>query len=208
MGHVTSETDWCTIDINTSTGQIVFQERWQYNWLIFGDVPDWTLSEKRCFHQRADDMIWGVWSNRGWFQATGVSDFARQFAGRKLPISFDIRWVTSDRHWLVSATKVPDGYRRHPSRIDWKTRQVFICSEDFKRDRHAGGIVAHEFGHAVGNSWVMKRGDEYKETSPHHKDKASVMNTGRQVRPRHFRTIIDALNKMMPDTRFVVGGVQ
>ena len=207
MGHVTASTDWCTIDVDTDTGQIVFQQRWQYDWIEWHE-PVWTLAEKRRFHARADVMIWGVWSNRGWFKAVGGSPFARNFAGRQLPISFDIQWVTSNRHWFVDAVKVPAGFRRYGSRIEWPQRRVYICSEDFKRDRHGGGIVAHEFGHAIGNTGVLKRGDEYRPTSPHHSDKASVMNTGRRVRPRHFRTIIEAMNKMIVGTTFEVGGVK
>lgn len=121
-----------------------------------------------------------------------------------MPINLDPQWVLGRHHWEVFVTKVSVGFMDHPSRIEWVLRQIHICTEDFETNVHAGGVVAHEFGHAAGNTGVLNRGDEYNDTSPHHTDTGSVMNTGRALRERHFRTIIEEMNQMMPDTTFAV----
>jgi hypothetical protein len=107
----------------------------------------------------------------------------------------------------VFVTKVPDGFMGHPSRIEWTQRTIHLCTEDFETNRHAGGIVAHEFGHSAGNTGVLGRGDEYRPTSPHHADSGSVMNTGRALRERHFRTLVEEMNRMIPDAVFSVRSV-
>jgi hypothetical protein len=57
----------------------------------------------------------------------------------------------------------------------------------------------------MGNTWVLSRGDEYKDTSPHKGDTASVLNVGSELRRRHFRTAIEELNKMIPNTVWSIG---
>jgi hypothetical protein len=49
---------------------------------------------------------------------------------------------------------------------------------------------------------VLNRGDEYRPTLPHHADKASVINVGRELRTRHFRTMLEEMNQMIPGVRF------
>lgn len=118
--------------------------------------------------------------------------------------NFDIQWVLSNPHWTVDVTKVPPGTMSHPSRIEWDVRRIFICTEDFETTRHSGGIIAHEFGHSMGNTSALGRGDEYRKTSPHHGDTASVINVGRTLRVRHFRTMIEEMDQMIPGTRWSV----
>ncbi len=204
MGHVTRDTNRADIDLNTASGQILNVQKWRYNWKLGPGQPTWTYKEKKHFHRRADLMVWDVWSNRASFRATGKSDFARRFAGRNLPVNFDIDWVLSGGHWLVHVIKVPPGDMSHPTRVEWPSQQIFLCTEDFETTRHSGGIIAHEFGHSMGNTGVLGRGDEYRTTSPHHGDTASVINVGRALRARHFRTMIEEMNKMIADTTFSV----
>ena len=96
----------------------------------------------------------------------------------------------------------------HPTRVEYNARKIFLCTEDFETTRHAGGIVAHEFGHSMGNTGVLKRGDEYRQTSPHHGDTQSVLNVGDQLRTRHFRTVVEEMNQMIPETRWRVRQLQ
>ena len=67
--------------------------------------------------------------------------------------------------------------------------------------------VAHEFGHAVGNTSVLGRGDEYGADHAHKDDRASIMNVGNSLRVRHFDTVIAELDQMIPDTTFTVRAV-
>jgi hypothetical protein len=64
--------------------------------------------------------------------------------------------------------------------------------------------IAHEFGHALGNTSVLNRGDEYKPGNANVADNASILNVGHALRIRHFRTILDELDKMIAGTTFTV----
>jgi hypothetical protein len=204
MGHVTRDTGRADIDLNTATGQIFSAQKWKYIWRVSPNMPAWTLREKQFFHRRADLMVWNIWSNRAVFSVTGNSDFAKRFSGKNLPVNFDVNWVLADAHWVVYAIKVPAGDLTHNTRVEWATKEIFLCTEDFSTTSHSGGVIAHEFGHSMGNTYVLNRGDEYKPISPHHGDSTSVMNVGKVLRTRHFRTMIEEMNLMIPNTTFSV----
>lgn len=214
MGHVVRDAHWSTIDIDTSTGQIFLQERWQYNWLTEDGVTPWTLAQKRAFHTRADRAIWAAWSNRATMTASGTSDFARRMRGRALPINLDVRWVTSNPHWTVNVTKIPAGTFRQ-SNVDWPNRVINFDTEDFTtRTFNDGGTrstqvpVTHEFGHTIGNVFELERGDEYHAGGTNVNDHGSMMNHGQTLRSRHFQTILDEMNQMIPNTTFAVGTIR
>ncbi len=76
-----------------------------------------------------------------------------------------------------------------------------VCTSGFRS-------VPHEFGHAVGNSSVLGRGDEYASSSSHLADTDSLLNIGRQLRVRHFRTLLEEMNKMIPNTTFAVSQIR
>lgn len=67
--------------------------------------------------------------------------------------------------------------------------------------------VAHEFGHAFGNTSVLGRGDEYRPTSAYVADTSSMMHGGNLLRARHFAHIVNELNQMVPNTTFAVSTV-
>ena len=214
MGHVVRDAGWCVIDIDTTAGRVFLQQGWKYDWKTKGAVTAWTLKEKRRFHKRADDTIWAAWSNRARLSVSGTSGFAKKFGRRGLPNNLDIRWVLTSPHWNVQVTKIaPGAFER--SEVKWKIRKILLDTNDFDKRVHCAGPakkqvchsqvpLAHEFGHAVGNTWVLKRGDEYKSGSSHLADKGSMLNSGSTLRSRHFRTVIEQLNKMIPNTTFKV----
>ena len=215
MGHVVRDTSWCVIDIDTKVGRVFLQERWQYTWAVMVPMADWTSAEKRDFHRRADLAVWAAWSNRARLGVAGTSAFARRFAAAGVPINLDIRWVTAKPHWKVTVTRVPDGFFKVSS-VNWTARTISLDTNDFKTRTICRGTpkvcttqvpVAHEFGHAAGNTAVLGRGDEYKATSPHNADQGSILHSGHTLRSRHFRTILDEMNKMIPDTTFTVRSV-
>lgn len=211
MGHIVRETDWCTIDLDTGVGRIFFQQRWLYVWLTAPGQAAWTLAEKHEFHTRSDRAIWAIWSNRTTLTVSGTSPVAFRFARTGMPINLDVRWVLSGAHWTVRVMKVAAG-AFFQSQVLWPARQIELGSRDFEAVDFTGSYdspaprrqvtVAHEFGHAAGNTGVLNRGDEYRRTSPHYRDPSSIMHTGSALRDRHFRTILEEANKMLPDTRF------
>lgn len=210
MGHVVRETDWCTIDLDTTAGRVFFQQRWAYVWIADAPHTPWTLAEKRNFHRRSDVAIWAIWSNRARMTVTGTSAFATRFRSRGVPINLDVRWVLSGQHWTVSVFKVAAGVQ-YPSEVFWNTRTINLGSRDFESFNYGTAAaprlqrtVAHEFGHAAGNTYMFNRGDEYNATSPHFADNQSIMHTGAGLRQRHFRTILEEMNTMVPNTTFSI----
>lgn len=211
MSHVARDIAWCVIDINTNSGRVFFQERWQYTWIVADGVSAWTLAEKRRFHHRADNAVWRAWSNKARLRVTGTSDFAKKFLGKELPIDLDIRWVLADPHWSVTVNKIPKG-AHVTSFVEWESRKISLDTEDFKPSIFDNGPgkpkdklipVAHEFGHTLG----ADQDDEYTAGSPHLADHRSILNHGNKLRSRHFKNILEEMNKMIADTTFEVGRI-
>jgi len=215
MPHIVKKLLWCDIDIDTITGQVFLQQKWNYTWLLGAGVSAWTSAEKTDFHNRADTHIWAAWSNRATLSVTGTSAFALRHSSAGVPINLDIRRVTANEHWDVKVKKIlPAAFER--SNIVWSTRKINLDTNDFNTRTNCRGTprvchkqipVAHEFGHAAGNTAVLGRGDEYKASSPHVNDHSSIMNVGSQLKSRHFQTILDELNLMIPGATFTVKGI-
>jgi hypothetical protein len=212
VAHIVRDTAWCVIDIDTSTGRVFLQQRWNYTWVVRPPMALWTPAEKSSFHKKADHSIWNAWSNKAKLKVTGTAKFARTFNGKGLPINLDIRRVTAKHHWLVNVTKVPTG-AFVTSSVRWNSRQINLDTNDFATRKFSHSTVprktqqvpvAHEFGHAAGNTSVLNRGDEYKSTSPHVNDQGSILHSGNQLRARHFLTILEEMNKMIPNCTFSV----
>jgi hypothetical protein len=216
MGHIVKQLPWCELDIDTDAGHVFMQQRWNYTWRVAPGQPPWTATEKSDFHKQADKHIWASWSNRTTLSVSGSSSFAKKHKTKGVAINVDIRRVTAKEHWNVEVLKIaPKGFRT--SHIIWSTRHIKLDTNDFNarvncvgtpRVCHKQVPVAHEFGHTAGNTVVLGRGDEYKASSPHVKDRSSIMNIGDQLRARHFQTIIDELNKMIPGTSFSVKSIR
>lgn len=213
MTHIVSRQPWATVDIDTVEGRVFFQETWQYTWTLYTPaVPPWTLREKRNFHNTLDRQIWGAWSNRVRLTVTGASSFARRFAGRGVPINFDIRWVLNNGNWNVTVRKMPAGSNPTTfiSNVNFNTRRIELDTADLSSYNAANAAGAstgrfyagpHEFGHA------LHAHDEYNAGSPNLADTNSIMNVGRQIRPRHLQEVVALLNTMIPDTTFAAPGV-
>jgi hypothetical protein len=108
----------------------------------------------------------------------------------------------------VTAVKLPEGEMPH-NWVNWGTRTIKLhtsklksyeaCNLDTPAVCKPGfRSVPHEFGHAMG------RDDEYVRDSPYLPDADSILNVGRELRRRHFDTLIGEMNKMIPSTTFVV----
>lgn len=212
MPHIVRDIGWGIIDIVEHESRVFFQQRWKYSWQIEAPLLAWTQDEKQAFHAEVDRQIWRSWSNRVKLSVTGTSSFARRFSGRRLPMNLDVRWVRSDEQWNVTAWK--SGVFQRGS-IDWGTKSVTLFTSDMTERGACTSAtpavcttgfrtVPHEFGHAVGNTSALGRGDEYNSGSPHLADTASILNIGTELRRRHFRTILEEMNRMIPNTTFAV----
>jgi hypothetical protein len=214
MPHIVKALDWCTIDIVVHEARVFVEQRWLYSWQVQTPMAPWSLSEKRAFHKEVNKQIWASWSDRVKLSVAGTSEFAKKFATTRLPINLDIRWVLSDGQWTTTAWKMRDD-NIEISSIDWGTRSVTLYANDMAPRSACTSAVPqvcttgfrtmpHEFGHAIGNTAVLGRGDEYNAGSANLADTTSIMNIGTQLRTRHFRTLLEAMNTMIPGTTFAV----
>jgi len=197
--------------------QLVFvQQKWEYIFNEASGVSKWQPKEKKNFHNKVDKAIWAKWSGRYQLAVGGTSDFAKALKGKIFKVSFDIKYVKSGGHWKVTVTKIPKGGFK-TSKVNWGTQTIQLDTEDVKpleREDKDGGKhkqtpAAHEFGHAVGNSKFggAMHGDEYPEASTYKEEYSSMLNIGSQLKKRHADHLVSELNKMIPNTTFVVKSV-
>ena len=198
------KTDRMDITWDLSSGYIFVQQKWRYNWINESGVTPWTLEEKRDFHNRADKLIWDLWSSQAYAMITSNSKLAKHYRNTKFKINVDIKWVIGkeSEHWTVNVTK-----RNHGTNINWIAREIQLYSSvsinSYGRQgvvdptmRYAQVGVTHEFGHTLGNSEYAldssqpaypMHGDEYKGRGlSKYKDDASIMSVGSNIRQRHF----------------------
>lgn len=191
----------------------------------------WTDDEERDFHTTAAALIWKFWNSspllpRGGdpslFQiidllnadrpvisarVSGTGDFAKKFASKSLPIDFDIALSVTNPHYSVTVRKMI-GDRFVHSFVNYGTRSIsFVKTAVEKRGAQQDGrdpaatsdfiSVPHEFGHAIGYQT-----DEYQAYAAKHRDVKSLMNIGREIRPRHLEFIRTHLAQMFAGSRF------
>jgi len=209
--HYTKNTSRLDIDLNTDTNKIFVQQKWLYTWKVKKGIKSWTYLEKKAFHNKADKLIWSKWSNHFTLKVSGKSSFAKKNKDETFKVGFDLKWVLKNEHWKVNVTKISKG-DFNSSNVIWSTRVINLDTEDVvKRSDINQYAVAHEFGHAIGNSSVAysgSHGDEYKKTSSYLKDTKSMMNKGSELRKRHADFLIRELNTMIPDTIFAVKSIE
>jgi hypothetical protein len=230
MSHIVGEGEWGVVDLDVDRGHVFVREDWRYDhWRLDTDpnlrVTPWTQREKASYHRAVDRLVWGFWSMRATFKAEvnprgnlgpRSALVAERLAKKTLTCSFDVRHVYGAAHWTVTVTKVNPGKHPKPSAsVHIAERALMFYSTDVLRGLtgvqtekqtvdEAGALVggkgrfrvsAHEFGHTLMNP------DEYKN-SPFIGDYHSLMNIGRQMRPRHLQLIVEALETLVPGCRF------
>jgi len=217
MSHVVRDIGWGEIDIVRHEHRVFFQQRWKYQWLVSSGESAWTLKEKREFHAHVDKYVWASWSNRVRLKASGKSEWE---TGGTWPINLDVRWVLQEPHWTVEVTKVAAG-TDGVGEVFWDDRRITLntgdlvayqaCTDQTGADQVCSAkfvSVPHEFGHAIGNTAVLDRGDEYRKDSPHLADTKSLLNIGKELRTRHFTTILEEMNKMVSGVTWAVGSIR
>ncbi len=210
MSNYSKCSQWMDIYIEEYRNTILIKERWKYNWLNEPGTSPWTYIEKKNFHNKCDKLIWNIWGNYFDLEAIGDSDFVKRNKNKLFHVNFDIEWVLSNPHWTVNVLKRKDDvfYR---SNVSWESRTIKLASKDYmavervdSRGPHSQYTVAHEFGHAVGNTGYFQgmHADEYKKKSEFFNDKSSMMNIGNELRERHLDYIMANLCVIIPNTSF------
>ncbi|WP_159295629.1 hypothetical protein [Tenacibaculum maritimum] len=201
------------IHIEESRGTILIKQKWRYFWLNSMNTSRWTYSEKQKFHIEVDNLIWNSWGKYFFLKVKGNSDFAIRNAKKRWDVNFDIEWVQYGEHWKVNVTKYPSNHLAHiTSGVDWNNKIIKLDTKDTSWRRRVRAQesfyqypIAHEFGHAVGNSIHASsgmHGDEYNPSSNYFKDKNSLMNIGNRLKDRHLDYILRELNTMVSNSKF------
>ena len=216
MSKHTRKLPWCDITIDGAAGRILVTQKWKYDWLLdtstTADTPSaWTDDEKTAFHANASSAITKAWSRKATFTVAGESEFAKTYSTTSFSLGFQIRHVTAGSHWKVNVTKTKAG-KFLSSEIVWAFRTIKLDTNDMSstlkyispdaKVRVYQIPVAHEFGHTIGNVRAKKRGDEYRASSPYSDDYRSIMHSGNLLRKRHFLTVDEELDKVVPNTTF------
>ena len=215
MGYYSKYTDRMDIHIEESRGTILIKQKWRYCWLNSMNTSRWTYSEKQKFHKEVDNLIWNSWGEHFFLKVRGTSDFAKNNAKKRWDVNFDIEWVTHTEHWKANVTKYPINHLGIvKSSVKWNSKEINLDTLDTKKRKiPIGGRnynqypVAHEFGHAVGNSIYAQsgmHGDEYNSSSPHIGDRNSIMNAGMKLRDRHLDYLISELNTIISKSTFSI----
>jgi hypothetical protein len=215
MGHIVRIEPWGVVDLDTAKRRIFVRQDWEYEWLVAAGQESWSAEEQLAFHRAADRAVWAHWSNRAQIQVRNdgydrrpqTDHFNWEIAGAALSLTFDIRMVRANGHWLVKAQKNDPGETPKPrAKVDTIKNVILLYATDllvhratrFDGDKwHEGfSVHAHEFGHTIGKV------DEYEAGRPHYDDVGSIMNVGRQLRARHLSQICGTLRAMVPGCRF------
>lgn len=216
------KTDRMDITIDLASHYVFVQQKWKYNWLIDPNHPKqsaWTYKEKHDFHNKSDQIIWKLWSNKAYLMMQGSSALAQRYRNVKFYINIDVKWVigSETEHWNVDVYKIPSGSSRGSS-ANWGNRTITLDSEDYKKRTDLGTVdgqypVTHELGHTFKNMTTLFSGrnfgtlDEYSTTvsnPSYHSDKSSIMNHGSSVRDRHYEYLKHELNLLLPTALFEV----
>lgn len=213
MGHITKKTAYFDIDINSESKNILVIQKWKYEWLTNG-FSSWTYEERQKMHKSFEHVIDATWSNNAKVKVSGNSKYAELHNKEIFSITFDVQWITATPfHFKVEVRKVaPKNYENIPN-VQWNKNLIQLYSVDTTALTKVGAPsgtkqknVAHEFGHAIGNTSAIKgmHADEYKKTSSYFEEKTSIMNVGMQLNKRHFDYLQQELNTMIPNTRFTI----
>lgn len=219
--RIFGSTDQMEVILDTEKVNISISQRWKCDFLTMGRHEGrWTEGEKITFRNKAVDLINEMWGNKAYAQTTlGCnSRFAQAHNGKRFIINPLIDFVEDNQHWTLKIYKArPKHYfvDETTAWVDWNSKEIHITSGAVNQfqyhdlaDRSDAGaqyhVVAHEFGHTLGNIAQFNTGDEYRTHHPLKHDKASIMNHGSEVRERHFRYIRHILMNMCPDTDFTV----
>lgn len=231
------DTAFGKIYVHLEDGMVSFHQRWKYHFTrdqTFGRgaalASAWTDDEQRDFHYAASSLIWKFWNSHRTlagssdpttqqfvdllnkhsgisFSVRGKGDFAQKFAGRQLPVEFDVLLSKSRPHFAVNVKKMLPG-RDFRSFVDNGAHTINVAKTDTERSsaRQNGRngaatddfyTLPHEFGHTLGDL-----PDEYEVGAANRKDTDSLMNIGKEVRARHLRFLRDQLNTMLKGVTF------
>jgi hypothetical protein len=200
MGHVVKQLPWCVIDIDTTLGRVFFQQWWKYAWEVQIPMEDWSLAEKRTFHNSVDRQIWASWSNRVRLGVAGTHAFARRFARAGATINLDVRCAARRPLGRDGAEDAAGRVRAQHGRFSQPQDQAQHQHGDVDAPACNAAptpvcrplpLSTHEFGHTIDND------DEYTAGSPHLADNTSI-----EHRPaiRSGTQPTTELNTMIPAT--------
>jgi hypothetical protein len=153
-----------------------------------------------------------------------AKDLLQRFSHHHLTMSFDVRRMTTGEHWEATVHKMDrrpqldaQGQSKKPSlkraETDFAHRKLTLYDIDIEPHRASRyehdpkaqknfSVTAHEFGHALGYSNPLGKGEESLRGHRRFEDVKSIMNIGRRLRARHLFLIMKTLGSMVPACTF------
>lgn len=217
MAHLVRDEPWGVVDVDLEAGSVFVREDWRYDWKVDPGQPPWSTEEKTAFHHGVDRLIWAAWSLKarlfpfvspGHTPSARAEELVRRFARHGFQLSFDVRRIaTGTTHWTATVTKVdPNEHPRQRARVWFDLRLIRLHSIDVipvearrylgdSKSRSDFRVAPHEFGH------TLRYADDY-DPGRYFNDTRSIMNIGRDVRPRHLTLVLNTLEKMIPGCKF------
>jgi hypothetical protein len=225
---VRRETSWCTIYLNTTSGNVHVVQRWLYQFTVAPGLPPWTDDEKTNFHYALTSAVGGTWDSQTpvgnspdpivqqiinllrkpsnvRIGVSGTGAVAQRFSSTGLDVDFDIVLTSTSPQWRVTLQKLTQWAH---SQVDWTARTIQLNSlgNNPRGACQAGpgaacvptGFVTNR--HEFGHT--LQNDDEYTVSSPSRSDLGSIMNIGTGVRPRHLSFVTTQLNSMVPGCVF------
>ncbi len=215
MAHIVKNEPWGIVDLDTERGTVFVRQDWHYKWRVAPPMRDWSPSEEHAFHHAVDHMIWARWSRQVRIRVkrdplappSKTDHLVGRFSQGSLSLTFDVRQVRGGGHWATTVTKVSPLGKKPRAEVRFDVKEVFLYSTDqrlrtarrFADDPTAQknfSIPAHEFGH------TLKNDDEYEKGGANFDDLESIMNIGRDLRPRHLHLVMETLAQMVPGYAF------
>ncbi len=224
---IRTTTERMDVELDTEEKVIWVIQRWKCRFVSERYRDKWKEQEKKNFRINTRDFIEAIWGKAAHFTVESCSGnkFNVMYGGTAFLVKVRLEFVEAGEHWTAVIYKqynpIQYGF------VSWFHREIYLTEKPWTNPlgvRNPDGseaamqiIVAHEFGHTIGNSGdhVMGSGknqytgDEYKPDSVFYKDKCSIMNEGSELRSRHFIYLRDLLHSMVPGTQFslTMGGV-
>jgi hypothetical protein len=190
----------------TTLFQFSFENGVSENPLSPGALLLWSPSEKEAYVREFIRICTLTWENR--YELVDVSG---KSAIRRISVEFDVlvflEGLHTSEHWEVTVKKA-DG-DSPTSFVQGGKHFASLDSGDFRwKDLMEGEIqfaAAHEFGHMLGlpDEYKAKSGIYAKKWLP---DRASVMNGGSTVRPRHYAPFAHWVTRQFRKTSGLIPG--
>lgn len=166
--RIYGETDRMEVIVDTDRMEVIIVEKWNILFESFRD-HGWGPDACRLVKQGIKDLVYMIWDKKGYATInSNQGNSFNQFYGKKpFMIRTRIEFVSHGEHWKAYALLNKDDRPQIPTGVDWDKRIIILNDRNFHSLKNKGHffmrqgqqclrraaqcVVAHEFGHTIGN---------------------------------------------------------